>query len=122
MAAAVGFGLTRTVAVVGVPGHPLKVGVIVNVTVIGEAVVFVSVPVIDVPLPFAAIPVTVAVLSLVHANVTDPVVLVKDIVDIAIPEHLIWLAGFAVAAAVGLTVCVTFCVFVQPAGVVKVIA
>ena len=52
-------------AVVVVPGQPLAVGVIVKVTVIGAAVVLVSVPLIF-PLPLAAIPVTVPVLSLVH--------------------------------------------------------
>jgi hypothetical protein len=67
VATALGVGLTSTVAVIGVPAQLFAVGVMVNVTVIGEAVVFVSVPEILFPLPLAAIPVTPAVLSLVHA-------------------------------------------------------
>ena len=46
--------------------QPLAVGVTVNVTVTGEAVVFVKTPVI-LPDPLAAIPVAEAVLSLVQA-------------------------------------------------------
>ena len=65
MIAAVGVGFTSTVAVIGVPTHPLAVGVIVNVTVIGALVVLVSVPLI-LPEPLAAIPVTVTVLFLVQ--------------------------------------------------------
>jgi hypothetical protein len=61
----VGVGLTVTVAVNGVPVHPLATGVIVNVTVIGVVVGLIKVPVIEVPDPLAPIvPVTVAVLSL----------------------------------------------------------
>ena len=56
---------TSTVAVIGVPVQPLAVGVIVKVTVIAEAVVLVSAPLIF-PDPLAAIPVTVPVLSLVQ--------------------------------------------------------
>ena len=66
VATATGEGFTNTVAVIGVPGHPLAVGVIVNVTVIGADVVFVNAPLI-LPLPLAAMPVTVPpVLSLVQ--------------------------------------------------------
>ncbi len=65
MAIALGVGLTKTVAVIGVPVQLLAVGVIVNVTVIGAVVVLVSVPLMF-PLPLAAIPVTEAVLSLVQ--------------------------------------------------------
>ena len=61
----VGLGLTRTVAVTGVPGQSLAVGVIVKVTVTGEAVVFVKEPLI-LPEPLASIPVTDNVLSLVQ--------------------------------------------------------
>ena len=60
-----GVGFTNTVAVIRVPAQPLAVGVIVNVTVTGAAVVLVSVPVIS-PLPLAAIPVAATVLSLVQ--------------------------------------------------------
>ena len=58
-------GFTNTVAVIGVPGQLLAEGVIVNVTVIGAAVVLVNAPLI-LPEPLAAIPVTVATLSLVQ--------------------------------------------------------
>ena len=54
------------VAVIGEPEQLLAVGVIVNVTVIGEVVVLVSVPDIF-PLPEPDTPVTVPVLSLVQA-------------------------------------------------------
>jgi hypothetical protein len=66
VATAVGIGLTRTVALIGVPLQPLAVGVMIKVTVTGALVVFVKFPLI---FPFApeAIPVTVAVLSLVQA-------------------------------------------------------
>ena len=56
---------TSTVAVIGAPVQPLAVGVIVNVTVIGDAMVFVRIPAM-LPDPVAAIPVTEAVLSLVQ--------------------------------------------------------
>ena len=88
VATAVGVGFTNTVAVIGVPVQPLAVGVIVKVTVIGNAVVLVSVPEMF-PEPLAAIPVTVATLSLVQLNVvagTDPV---SAIVVIATPEQLV---------------------------------
>jgi hypothetical protein len=62
---ALGVGFTSTVAVTGEPAHPFAVGVMVNVTVTGAAVVFVNAPLI-LPDPLAAIPVTEAVLSLVQ--------------------------------------------------------
>ena len=65
VAAASGLGLTNTVAVTGVPGQLLADGVIVNVTVTGDSVVLVNVPLI-LPLPLAAMPVTVPVLFLVQ--------------------------------------------------------
>ena len=52
---------TSTVAVTGVPAHPLAVGVMVNVIVIGAVVVLVNAPLI-LPVPLAAMPVTVVVL------------------------------------------------------------
>ena len=60
-----GPAFTNTVAVIGAPTHPLAVGVIVNVTVTGDAVVLVNAPVM-LPDPLAAIPVIVAVLFLVQ--------------------------------------------------------
>ena len=58
--------MTKTVAVIGAPPHPLAVGVIVKVTVIGALVVLVKVPAM-LPVPLTAMPVTVAVLLRVHA-------------------------------------------------------
>ena len=65
VADATGLTFTSTVAVIGAPVHPLAVGVIVKVTVIGKAVVFVKAPAM-LPVPLAAIPVTEAVLFLVQ--------------------------------------------------------
>ena len=65
VATALGVGFTSTVAVIGVPGQPLAVGVMVKVTVTGALVVFVNDPLI-LPEPLAAIPVTATVLSLVQ--------------------------------------------------------
>jgi hypothetical protein len=66
IALTVAVGFTSTVAFIGVPVHPLDVGVMEKVTVMGAVVVFVRVPLIF-PEPLAAIPVTVALLSLVQA-------------------------------------------------------
>ena len=60
-----GVGFTRTVAVIGEPGQPLALGVIVNVTSIGAKVVLVNVPLIS-PIPLEARPVIVAVASRVQ--------------------------------------------------------
>ena len=65
VADAAGPAFTSTVAVIGAPVTPLAVGVMVNVTVSGAAVVFVKAPMM-LPVPVAAIPVTEAVLSLVQ--------------------------------------------------------
>jgi len=65
VATAFGVGLTSTVAVIGVPGQPFAVGVIVKVTVTGAMVVLVSVPLMF-PVPAAAIPVAETVLFLVQ--------------------------------------------------------
>ena len=59
-------GFTNTVEVNVGPVHPpASVGVIVKVTVTGEIVVLVRLPLI-LPAPVAGIPVTVAVLFLIH--------------------------------------------------------
>jgi hypothetical protein len=84
----VGVGLTNTVAVTGVPGQPLAVGVIVKVTVIGALEELVSVPLM-LPVPLAAIPVTVAVLSLVQLNVVPAIEPVKTIVVIEAPLQMV---------------------------------
>ena len=64
----VGIGLTTTVAVIGVPGQPLAVGVIVKVTVIGKLVGLVKVPLMGLPEPLMGIPVTMG-LFLTQLNV-----------------------------------------------------
>lgn len=66
VATATGEGFTTTVAVVLVPGQLFAVGVMVNVTVTGEAVALFNTPLISL-LPLAAMPVIVTSLSLVHA-------------------------------------------------------
>ena len=60
-----GVGLTRVVAVVGIPIQPLALGVIVKDTSSGAKVVFVNMPLIF-PLPLEAIPVTVFTASRVQ--------------------------------------------------------
>lgn len=66
VAIAFAVGFTTTVAVISSPPQPSpEVGVIIKVTVIGAAVVFVKTPLIS-PLPLAAIPVTVPTLFLVQ--------------------------------------------------------
>ena len=58
-------GFTITVDVIAEPVQPFAVGVMVNVTVTADKVVFVSLPVIS-PVPLDAIPVTEEVLFLVQ--------------------------------------------------------
>ena len=97
-------GLTSTVAVTGVPGQPLAVGVMVNVTVMGALVVLVKVPLI-LPAPLAAIPVAVATLSLTQLYPTPATALpVITMVVMAVAEHIVCEAGVATAVGVGLTV------------------
>src|SRR6266404_3012835 len=98
----IGRGFTSTVAVVGVPGQPLAVGVIVNVTVTGAAVVFVKVPLI-LPAPLAAMPVTVTVLSLVQLKVVPATLPDNTIVVIVEPEQTVCDDGVATAFGVGFT-------------------
>ena len=63
----VAVGLTVTVNVKGVPGHPFAVGVTVIVAVIGKVVALVAVNAGILPEPLAASP--IFVLPLVHINV-----------------------------------------------------
>ena len=83
-----GVGLTRTVAVMGAPGQPLAVGVMVKVTRTGAKVVLVSVPLIS-PDPLAAMPVTVTVLSLVQLKVVPAVLPVSTIVVMGLAEQTV---------------------------------
>jgi hypothetical protein len=105
VATAFGVGFTSTVAVIGVPGHPFAVGVIVNVTVIGALVVFVKAPLIS-PAPLAGIPVTETTLSLVQLNVVPEVLPERTMVVIVAAEHMVCEAGVASAFGVGFTVMV----------------
>jgi len=102
VATATGVGLTNMVAVMGRPGQPLAVGVMVKVTVMGADVVFVRAPLMS-PVPLAAMPVTVALLFLVHAKVVPVVALVFAMVVIVEPEQIVCDAGVATATGVGFT-------------------
>ena len=113
VATAFGIGFTSTVAVIGAPEQPLNVGVIVKVTVIGVLVAFVSAPLIS-PVPLAAIPVTMPVLSRVQLYVVPDMAPFSEIVEIAAPEQIVWLAGVATAFGVGFTVMSCESVPVQP--------
>ena len=102
-------------AVTGVPAHPLAVGVIVNVTVTGAAVVLVSEPLI-LPAPLAAIPVTATVLSLVQLYTVPATLPVITIVVIGRPLQIVCDEGVATAFGVGFTS--TVAVITAPAQVV----
>ena len=65
VAVAAGPAFSTTVAVIGLPAHPLAVGVTVNVTVTGAPVVLINAPEIF-PDPLSAIPVIEAALFLVQ--------------------------------------------------------
>jgi hypothetical protein len=97
-----GNGFTITVAVIGVPGQLLAVGVIVNVTVTGALVVFVNAPLIS-PEPLAAIPVTVPVLFLVQLKIVPLTLPVNAIVVMGKPEQIVCDEGVATAFGVGFT-------------------
>ncbi len=75
---------------------------IVNVTVTGDAVVLVSVPVM-LPAPLAAIPVTVAVLFRVQLNVVAGTAPVSTIGVIAVPVQIDCADGVATAVGIGFT-------------------
>jgi hypothetical protein len=91
-----------TVAVIGVPGHPFAVGVMVKVTVIDAVVELIKLPLMF-PFPLAAIPVTVPVLSLVQLKVVEATLPVSAIVVIAVAEHIVCDARVATAVGVGFT-------------------
>ena len=93
---------TSTVAVIGAPVQPLAVGVIVNVTVIGDVVVFVNTPLI-LPDPVAAIPVTKAALSLVQLYVVPAILPFNAICAMVAPEQIVCVNGVATAFGIGFT-------------------
>ena len=102
VATATGVGFTSTVAVIGAPGQPFAVGVIVNVTVIGATVVLVKAPLIS-PEPLAAMPVTVTLLFLVQLKVIPVEEEESTIVVIVVAEQMVCEAGAATAFGVGFT-------------------
>lgn len=95
-------GLTRTVAAIGIPEHPLAEGVIVKVTVMGALVALVRFPLMF-PLPLAAIPVTVPVLFLVQLKVVGATFPDKTIVVIAVAEQIVCAEFVATTLGVGFT-------------------
>jgi hypothetical protein len=112
VALTIGVGLTVTVAVIGVPSHPLAVGVMVKVTKTGKAVVFVNIPLM-VPLPLEAIPVTLTVLFLVQLK-TVPATLPEKVMAVrGFPEQFACEAIEATASGIGFTVMVTVSVYVK---------
>ena len=100
-----GDGFTVTVAVMGVPVQPFTVGVMVKVTVTGEALVLLTTALI-LPAPLAAIPVTVAVLSLVQLYTVAGTLPLKAIGVMALPLQTVCDDGVATASGVGFTVMV----------------
>jgi hypothetical protein len=88
VATALGVGFTKTVAVIGVPGHPFATGVIVKVTVTGALVELVKFPLMF-PLPPVGIPVTATVLSLVQLKVVEATLPERTIVAIAFAEQIV---------------------------------
>jgi len=98
----VGVGFTITVAVIGVPGQPLAIGVMVKVTVTGVVTLLVNVPLMF-PLPLAATPATVVKLSLVQLKVVPDTAPDNTIVVIVAPEQMVCDAGAATAFGVGFT-------------------
>jgi hypothetical protein len=102
VAIALGVGFTSTAAVIDGPEHPFATGIIVNVTVTGEAVVFVNEPLIS-PEPLGAMPVTAPVLSLVQLNEVPLTLLVSAIELIVAPEQIVCDDGVATAFGVGFT-------------------
>jgi hypothetical protein len=105
VATASGEGLTSMVAVTGVPGQPLAIGVMVNVTVTGDNVVFTNDPLIF-PEPLAAIPVTATVLFLVQLYVVPATLPLNTIDEIEPAEQMVCDDGVVTAFGIGFTIIV----------------
>jgi len=103
VATAFGIGLTTIVAVIGVPEHPLAVGVTVKVTVTAAFVVLVNTAAGTLPTPAAGRPVTVTLLSLTHEYVVPATAPVNTICWLVEPVQIVWVDGVAVAVGVGFT-------------------
>lgn len=97
-----GIGFTITVAVIGVPLQPAAAGVMVNVTVTGDVVVLVNVPLIS-PLPAAAIPVAATILFLAQVKEVDGTVPLNTMFAMAVPEQIDCEDGVATASGAGST-------------------
>jgi hypothetical protein len=95
-----GFGLTVTTAVVGVPTHPLAVGVMVYVAVPAEIPVVVRIWLMTEP-PELEPPVTPDWLT-VHENDAPPTPLDKTIAG-PVPLHNVCVEGVAIALGMGST-------------------
>ena len=109
-----GNGLTVIVYVTSVPTQPLRVGVIVIVDVIADAVALVAVNAGLLPAPFAAKP--IAVLEFVQAKVAPVGELTKASAGTTAAGHTVTFAG-AVIVGIGLTKTLPEPVLVQPAAV-----
>ena len=72
----------------GVPPHPLAVGVMIKVTVMGALVVLIRLPLMF-PFPLATIPVTDTVLSLVQLKVVKATFPERIIVVIVVAEQIV---------------------------------
>jgi hypothetical protein len=92
VAVATGTGFTSTFALLA---QLFVVGVMVNVTYKGAAVVFVNAPLI-LPEPLFAIPVTVAVLFLVQLYVVPPPAPFDEMLDMLDAEQIVCSAGVVV--------------------------
>ena len=112
VAKASGLGLTVTDAVDDTPIQPFAVGVIVNVTVTGDSVVFVKIPLIS-PDPLAAIPVMVPTLSLVQPKLVEGTEPLNAIVVIFKPEQMVCDAGAGVTSGTGWKLMVAAAEFVS---------
>jgi len=86
----------------GVTAQPLAFGLIVKVTFIGAADVFVRLPLI-LPDPLAAIPVAEAELSLDQLYIIPVGPPLKAILVVPLPEQVVCAAGVATAWTVGKT-------------------
>lgn len=99
---ATGFGYTRTSTIIGVPGQPLAVGVMVNVTVMGLLVLLSRFPLIF-PLPLLPIVPVTPGLSLTQLKVVAGTAPVNWMFVIFTSEQVVWNTGKPTASGIGLT-------------------
>ena len=101
VATTLGIGFTITVAVTVLPLQPFASGVTVKITVSGALVILVNIPVIS-PLPFATIPVEM-LLFLTQLKAVPATLPVKEMLEIAVPEQMLWIEGATIAPGAGFT-------------------